>query len=560
MKIRNFAYILIPILWGLLLLQWVVPLDRYPMDSYNYLVLAESLARGEGYTIQSVPHSMFLIGYPLHLAVCALLGLDLTIMAKVLAVGFGMGVLVITYFLGKNLLGRGEGWLALLLLAAWPMFGRWCMAPMSEPVFAFYSAAALLLAWRGAGRRSTIAVLGAFVLGGFTAITRYQGVLLWLPLCGVVLAQWRDHRSGDSVEADSSRRWQWNRLFKLLLISTVLFALPLGVWLVRNRVVLGAAGNIEYFNSFPEYLGDRYANQSGWDYALGQVMFGLVRFPLADITPSKEPWGFAAFRIAMLTLYWVAVVGATIRAVARRRWDILALALWVFEMHGFHLFWPFREERFYMPGFPIVCLLCVYAAGVFYAPGRSGSSDVDNRSEGGGDAEGEDHQGRGNPVEARRRRTFLVLGVLATVGLANSSIIYRMQLIGLRVQSTSALAKAAGEEIRSRAGRNDRVATSLHPVETYYYARHPTEFFRSADDLRRIMKEQEKRWETHPGTDLWLALPDRGLPLEVVSAVKKLEREGWVAESYPIETDRPVSVRLFRLEQRKPSTARAPAP
>lgn len=107
-------------------------------------------------------------------------------LAKGVSTLLALGCLPVAYQLGAVLGGRRAGWLAALLLAMTPAFGRWASSGYVDlPMAYFYGLSALFALRLASGNKAADAVLAGAMLG--LATWTKNAALLGIPLLGVWL-------------------------------------------------------------------------------------------------------------------------------------------------------------------------------------------------------------------------------------------------------------------------------------------------------------------------------------------------------------------------------------
>ncbi len=368
----------------------------------------------------------------------------------------------------------------------------------------------------------------AFALAGVVPLVRYTGALLWPPLAAMVIAVWRRDGTDRAPRPSPLPTIAW---------GTGFFLLPLALWVIRNWLVLGSPLQTEYLSVAREL------NQSTLEYYLRQALFCFGQFPYKDlVTPSIPKW-FTTFRVGTAGLYWAAVVVGAAVAWRRRRFDLLSLALWVVLLHLFHIVWPFREERFFMPAFPAVCILGCYGAGALIR-GRAARREFAPEASISAETQATPNR-RGGARETRLY--FLLTGLVVAFLIALSPVLYAMQYYGLGWQSGVAQAQVAGRMIRRVGSPHDRVATWLDAAEMYYYARRPVERFRTPAELQAIVDGFANGPTYRPDQRLWIVFPDYNIPKDVAAALDRLHALPQYESSQLLKTDRPRSVYVVSL-------------
>ncbi len=104
-------------------------------------------------------------------------------LAKAIPTLLSLACLGAVFYLGKTLYDEKAGWLAVLLLALTPLFGRWASSGYADLPMAFYYTLAALFAWRAWKSNATIDALisGASIgLGAWTKNAILPAVGFWL--------------------------------------------------------------------------------------------------------------------------------------------------------------------------------------------------------------------------------------------------------------------------------------------------------------------------------------------------------------------------------------------
>ena len=170
---------------------WRAPAVGLFHDDGVYLVTAESIVSGHGYTIDSlpepIPQTKYPPGWPTALALFLLVSKE-TQWLKALPLLCTAGWLVVTWRLLRKMGAEwGSAWLLVLITAASPMVVFLGTNLMSEPLFALLTAAALLMLLDDRA-------LMAGILAGLATLTRSAGVPL-IAACMLVFLVRRRFRS-----------------------------------------------------------------------------------------------------------------------------------------------------------------------------------------------------------------------------------------------------------------------------------------------------------------------------------------------------------------------------
>jgi len=141
-------------------------------------------------------------------------------LAKVIPTLLSLACLGAVFYLGKTLYDEKSGWLAVLLLALTPLFGRWASSGYADLPMAFYYTLSALFAWRAWKANSTIDALLSGVLIGLGLWTKnalLPAVAFWLAFIA----------------------WGWLRKhisLKALIVACLACAVVAAPWYLRNLI------------------------------------------------------------------------------------------------------------------------------------------------------------------------------------------------------------------------------------------------------------------------------------------------------------------------------------
>ncbi len=125
-----------------------IPVGTF-FDDAHYLILAESLANGDGYRLINFPaapvEQAFPPGWPLLLAPLAAVAPGNLLLPRLLALAFSLGSIVLADLLFRPRLDQLQRWLFLGLFALNPFFVGSAGTVMSEPAYLFFSLLVLVL-------------------------------------------------------------------------------------------------------------------------------------------------------------------------------------------------------------------------------------------------------------------------------------------------------------------------------------------------------------------------------------------------------------------------------
>ncbi len=303
--------------------------DVYTYDSYYYLTLGRNLASHFTYSIRGVAHFKFLPLYPATIAFASFFTRDVELAGKLVnALSFSACIFPI-YGIGRRCFGRRSvGLLAALLFALEPLTIAWGSLPMSEGLYVLLICSSIYLLVRWWQEDGDGWLWGCAAVGGLTAVTRWEGVVMLAVLGLPVL--WRMHQRG----------FKW----KKLVIAGCIFLLPFALWSLRNLIVLGNPLRTAYAQEVSGHPKE-WEGLSTWLRLKRYAMFS----DYAPIHYTNQLYNYG--------LLVVGYTGYLVMAVSRRwrRWLFLFLP-WIFLLGPFHFLWYFTSSRFLVGAVPALCL------------------------------------------------------------------------------------------------------------------------------------------------------------------------------------------------------------
>lgn len=313
-----------------------------PGDPYEYVNL--NLIEGS----DGAFHPKHPFGYPLALAVAyALGGPHAPFLVNPI---FAVVGLVGAFLFARQLAGPGAAVLAAALLAANPLYGAYALSALSHSMALALTIWGMLLAWRWATGAGSASALGAGLLCGAAALTRYAEALLAAPLAVAVLARWiAAWRERDPAVRGPGVRSACQGTLLLLAGGAIAFA-PL---LVHQWLAYGS----------PFTSGQGITERSGVSlrYWLPNTPLTVRQLWQAGLVPITLAGVLALAGLAFRQRVLAAFLGS---------WMLVHLLLY----HSFY--WrggdPYLGDlRYYIDLFPPLVLATVAAAAAFWPPGRS---------------------------------------------------------------------------------------------------------------------------------------------------------------------------------------------
>ncbi|MEX2159304.1 MAG: glycosyltransferase family 39 protein [Dehalococcoidia bacterium] len=212
---------------------WTEPVPAHYSDAQYYQATAESLARGDGYSVKfgddgfepgSDASELWPPGYSMYLAGWYTAVGDELWVARAANVVAGSLTIVPIFFIGRRLFDERTALLAAAIAALLPSFVVWTPVLLSETLFTFLFACCIagVLFSTSERRLQPALVIASALLIGVTALVRGQALVL-VPVAAV---WWMLNR----VEAKEMLRWGATAL--------VTVAAVLGAWTARNAIVM----------------------------------------------------------------------------------------------------------------------------------------------------------------------------------------------------------------------------------------------------------------------------------------------------------------------------------
>ena len=221
---------------ALALILWITPYGAgVNGDSVTYINSAKNVIAGNGYSMNGLPETHFPPLYSLFLVVANLFANNFVLSARILnACLFGLNTALIALLVylttGRKLfmaLCAAVFFLAsgrLLEMHAWAF---------SEPLFITFSLAGILFLYLHAKKQKWVFLIAASLLLGCAFVTRYIGMAFLPAILAIVFFSGSEQKFGQKLR---------NTFIALLLTCA-----PLAVFLIRNRVVAGAATDRNFF-------------------------------------------------------------------------------------------------------------------------------------------------------------------------------------------------------------------------------------------------------------------------------------------------------------------------
>lgn len=318
-------------------------------DDGIYVVLAKSLATGEGYRYLNLPGAPNATHYPpLYPGLLALLWKvnpafpdNIVLFKFVNACSLGIAATG-TFFVGRYLAGLSSTSAAVVAIVgsvATPLIQLSAMV-LSEPLFLLILMPTLLLSHRAArtGRISDVAMAGAAAV--VLTLCRSIGFVV-VPALGIALA--------------SRRHWRG------LVMAVVVVAIGLTPWKVW---VASHAGEI------PPVLMGKYGSYSNWITeavsASGASLFlGTVQSNLIELwVLAGQVIGVASTPTSLRVVATLLFVTILVVGVAKLTTRTPVLSLFILLYLAAVVAWPFSPKRFTFALWPLICLL--FAVGAQY--------------------------------------------------------------------------------------------------------------------------------------------------------------------------------------------------
>ena len=266
-KAHYWLYIIIAVAFALRL-WWVLSVHTAPVyDFLKYHLGAVSIAEGNGYKLYGNPTAFEPIGYPAFLALLYKLFGVRIVFPKLANVVLSLGIIILTYLIGKRLFNKNVGVLAAALIAFSPRNITYTSVLCTEIYFTFFLLLALYLLLEYRTSKWSGPVIG--ILCGILALTKPANLLFPGVLFLLIWLEGRDF--GQAVKQTV--------IIGLFMILTIL------PWTIRNYIVFQEFIPISTNGGITLYLNNN-------PYAAGHWQ-DPFSFPDSPLAPYKnEETGF----------------------------------------------------------------------------------------------------------------------------------------------------------------------------------------------------------------------------------------------------------------------------
>lgn len=194
-------------------------------------------------------------------------GVDDVAARMLVALLFGVGTVLVTYYLGREVVGPRAGAVGAVLLAVMPYHVLVSRQVMLDPPLAFFASLSLLLAIRGSKAGDERFVVPAVTVAALATLSKETGVLLFPILFGVaIVTGW----------------WRVVRLRTLIVALSI--AVLVGLPFLLSRAIWSAGGSSDYIlwqflrppNHTQAYLPGIMIQYAG-PLFIGATLIGLAR-------------------------------------------------------------------------------------------------------------------------------------------------------------------------------------------------------------------------------------------------------------------------------------------
>ncbi len=324
---------------ALLLCYPLGPLLQEIGDSAEYILLAESLAKGRGFVSLhypgAPPHTDYPPGFPaLLVPILWIFGRSYTAL-KVVGIGASLGTLALLPALLRPRVGPAIALLATATLALSPHFLLSAHSIQPEPVFALLALGAVTAASRAAPRPLLVAMLCA---GAW--YQRKVGILLF----PAIAAGWLFEGLRTRMLVPAARR---TLLFVALGLS------PVALWMLREHLT----GRAIDHSTHVAVIAAPAVRSAVFEWVrrhatLYPIMLAQIVYPAGAQGFFEQPW------LALLPL--AGVVLGLVRAV---RLGAAPLCAFVLAYAALFMVWPFATLRFWVPLAPFLFATLALALG-----------------------------------------------------------------------------------------------------------------------------------------------------------------------------------------------------
>jgi len=232
----------------------IISANPYHGDALDYDAIARNVIAGRGFTIDDVhPTAYRAPVYPLLLSLFYAVSDHSLLFVRLIQAGLGVGVVYLTWLLGRDLFTQAVGALAALIVAIHPLLIYFGVYLWTETLYTILITAVAYGLLRGlqAGRLRWIALAG--MLFGLAALTRPQALVQAPLMLLVVLIYFR-------------QRGPARRLLAALILALTTLA-PIAPWTVRNLaafhelILIDTHGGYTLYGSYDPAAGGAFVDR-----------------------------------------------------------------------------------------------------------------------------------------------------------------------------------------------------------------------------------------------------------------------------------------------------------
>lgn len=232
----------------------VISANPFHGDALDYDAIARNVVAGRGFTINGLdPTAYRAPAYPLFLSLLYAVSNDSLLFVRLIQAALGVGIVYLTWLLGRDLFTRAVGAIASLIVAVHPLLIYFGVYLWTETLYTLTITAIAYTMLRGlqAGRLRWIALSG--LLLGVAALTRPQALLQAPFMLLVVLLMLREQG--------------WARRLLAGALLTLATLAPIAPWTARNMaafnefVFIDTHGGVTLYGSYDPAGGGAFVDR-----------------------------------------------------------------------------------------------------------------------------------------------------------------------------------------------------------------------------------------------------------------------------------------------------------
>ncbi len=207
-------------------------------DAYWMMRVSENLFSGKGYTLWGKPHNIFQPGYPVTFGLLSLILNNSHLSGKIVSFLSSLLIIPIIYLLWKELESKEIALLTTFLVIIQPLVWEFSLRIMTESLFLLLMVSSFFFLFKSKENIKYLPLVS--IILAYSCLTRWEGYLLTLS-CIITFLYWK--RKIIFGKGYATLNWEKITPYlknKYIVLSFLLFIIPVGTWWLRNLFETGS--------------------------------------------------------------------------------------------------------------------------------------------------------------------------------------------------------------------------------------------------------------------------------------------------------------------------------